>query len=418
MKQIRAAVFSITTAAVALCLLGLVWAFVARERSTRRLYAEYEVYRVLTSLTDMLREPDMVLPPDERLFGFGLYRFDGTRVYEYGRTPERLSAELLRDPASASRFTETSFILIRPFGMDPQRRPLSPGRPDRPGMGSGPGMMMSMGGSARYAYIEYGLGFILRDQRLLLAGAFVITAALTGAYVLLLHLYRRNLSLREREYQTRELVQLGEAARTLAHEIKNPLGIIRVQSALLRRTYGRDSEDGFRIIDDEVRRLGSLVDRIREFLRSGEGKPERLELSNFLSSWALRYGGMVRVENSVPPGATVFVDGERLANILDNLTRNAQESMEGFSEPGIVEISAAQRRGMAYVSVADRGRGVDPSEAHRLFEPFYTNKEKGSGIGLALSSKWAQAAGGRIAYRPREGGGSLFELRLPIEDRL
>lgn len=408
MKRIRAAIFMVGTFAALACLLALVWAFVLRERSTRRLYAEYEVFRSLTALTDMIRDPGSVMPPDDRILGFGLYRADGTRVYDFGRTPERLDPAVLQDPASARTFTDSSFILVRPFGMDPMRRPL-PGRPDRPGGG----MMMPMGGAARFAYIEYGLGAFGREQRALSAGASVITVALAAAYLLLVHLYRRNLDLRDREYRNRELVQLGEAARTLAHEIKNPLGVIRVQSALLSRTVGQGSEEGFRIIDEEVRRLGTLVDRIRDFLKSGEGKPETVDLGEFLAAWVRRHGGRVRMEGAVPKKTAVRVDRSRLTDILDNLARNALESME--SEPdAVAQIACSARRGQVLVSVSDRGPGVDAAQESRLFEPFHTTKEKGSGIGLAISAKWARSAGGGLSYRPRDGGGSVFELRLPL----
>ncbi len=402
-------IFTVGTAAGVVCILALVWAFVLRERSTRRLYAEYEVFRALTALTDMYRDPGVVMPPDDRILGFGLYRADGTRLYQYGRTPDYLDPQILQDPASARRFTDTSFILVRPFGMDPMRRPV-PGRPDRPGSG----MMMPMGGSARFAYIEYGLGPFRAEQRALTLGALAITAALGAAYLALVHLYRRNLDLRDREYRNRELVQLGEAARTLAHEIKNPLGVIRVQSALLARTVGGGAEEGFRIIDEEIRRLGSLVDRIREFLRSGEGAPERIALGEFLEGWGRRHGGRARILDSVPAEASVRMDRGRLTDILDNLTRNALESMEGREDP-VAEVSCSIRRGQVVLSVQDRGAGVDPQEEPRLFEPFHTTKEKGSGIGLALSAKWARTAGGTLTYRPREGGGSVFEVRLPLE---
>ena len=410
MKRLRAAVFAAGAAAALVCLLALVWAFVLRERSTRRLFAEYEVFRALTALTDIFRDPDAVIPPDDRILGFGLYRSDGTRVYDFGRTPERLVPEILLDPASARRFTDSSFILVRPFGMDPMRRSIGPGRPDRPGLG----MMMPLGGAARYSYIEYRLDSFLRSQKTLVAGAFLITAALTAAFLLLVHLYRKNLSLRDREYRNRELVQLGEAARTLAHEIKNPLGVIRIQSALLARTSGEGSQEGFHIIDEEIQRLGSLVDRIRDFLKSGEGNPQRVDLTEFLPGWILRHGGRVRLEGSLPEGASVRMDRGRLADILDNLARNALESMDAGADSNYAEVSCSVKRGMALVSVSDRGSGVGPSEEPRLFEPFHTTKERGSGIGLAISSKWARTAGGTLEYRPREGGGSVFELRLPL----
>jgi signal transduction histidine kinase len=96
----------------------------------------------------------------------------------------------------------------------------------------------------------------------------------------------------------------------------------------LLRTVGKGAEEGFRIIDQEVTRLGGLVDRIREFLKSGEGRPEPLELRPFLEEWARRHGAGVSLEG-FPGGGTVRIDRERLAQILDNLVRNGHESMDG-----------------------------------------------------------------------------------------
>ena len=155
-----------------------------------------------------------------------------------------------------------------------------------------------------------------------------------------------------------------------------------------------------------------MLFRSRDFLKSGEGRPETLELAEFLEAWAKRHGDTLRLDGSVPEAA-VRIDRGRLTDILDNLARNARESMEGVPD-GTVEVLCSVRRGAAVVSVLDRGPGVDPGEEARLFEPFHTTKEKGSGIGLALSAKWARTAGGTLSYRPREGGGSVFELRLPV----
>jgi signal transduction histidine kinase len=245
--------------------------------------------------------------------------------------------------------------------------------------------------------------------------------ALCLLYVLLLGSFRRNEELRNRELRNRELVELGEAARTLAHEIKNPLAIVRIQTASLRRAATAPAAvkealeakvlAGVEIIDEELRRLAGLSDRIRDFLKGGTGDARELELAPFLAALSARYAAEQPplLLLPVPAGARVFADPERLSLALDNLLRNAEEAAPGQSTELWVE-----GRGKHWaIVVADRGPGVPEELRERVFELFYTSKSGGSGIGLALARRIAEAAGGRLSCAAREGGGSLFVLSLP-----
>jgi two-component system sensor histidine kinase HydH len=417
---------------------------VIREQSTRRLYLEYEAYRASAVLLDEYRESPVLNRTDERILGFGLYGPEGKPLVRSGTAPELLDLRGLGE-FSGSKPKADSFVLARPLG---------PGAGSMPGMGHQQGMMRGMGrfggqlyqpggspidsppvalspGGAegnplgppasqlRALWIEYGLGGFNREQALLYGGAATASLALAGIYFLLLILYRRNALLAKREFENRELVQLGEAARTLVHEIKNPLGIIRVQAASLRRLDPANAvmkaAEKAAVIDEEVLRLANLADRIREFLKGGEGEPREIELGPWLTEFAARYNagddGPEVTLGEAERRAKARIDPDRLSLALDNLVRNAREACPEGPAP---EIGLTARGRQWEISVSDRGGGVAPELAERLFEPFFTTKQRGSGIGLALARRVARAAGGELEYRPRSGGGSIFSILLPM----
>jgi len=432
-------------AAFALVLV-LVWAMVLREGTTRRLYLEYEAYRASAAFLDSYRESPELVVSDERVLGFGVYGADGTALVRTGTAPSSFRPSEVSS-AKVALGGEASFVMSRIVGLGAADMP-GRGRMQRlgdpsapqsmpmgPGMGRGYGYGR-MGGEGRLApaapgdqgadparqpralWMEYDLGGFGREQAILFAGASAASLAIVGLYALLLSLFRRNAELAERESRNRELVQLGEAARTLVHEIKNPLGIIRVQAASLRRLEGDDAaakaaKKG-EAIDEEVTRLAGLADRIREFLKGGEGEPVELELAPWLRDFVARYAkpeGDPAIElASLDERARARVDPERLALALGNLAANALEAAPDGRAP---EISLAARGRHWEIAMADRGPGVPEELVSRLFEPFFTTKARGSGIGLALARRIARAAGGELEYRPRPEGGAIFSMLLP-----
>jgi len=428
--------------------LALVWAMVLRERSTRRLYLEYEAYRASAILLDSYRERPDLAASDERVLGFGLYSNGGVALMRSGSAPESLSAAEALVAGGIDARSE-SYVLVRALGLDaagmPGRRWMQ-GMPGRLGQQMGPGAMgpgrMSgrVGGGPsseeqpllesasplaldandqpRVLWMEYAMGGFGREQAWLFWGACAASLVLLGLYLIVLFLTRRNAELADREADNRELVQLGDAARTLVHEIKNPLGVIRVQAASLRRLEGSTAAEKVaeraRIIDEEVERLAHLADRIREFLRGGEGEAREIELAAWLLDYVARQSGGDDARElalgEIADAAKASIDPERLALALDNLVRNAREARpEG--PPPLLSLALRGRR--CELCVADRGPGVPAELEPRLFEPFFTTKAKGSGIGLALARRVARAAGGDVEYRPREGGGAVFAIVLP-----
>jgi two-component system sensor histidine kinase HydH len=419
--------FTIGTAVFLALVLGLVWTMAIRENAVRRLAIEFDAYRYSTIVVEKyLEDPDSVTT-GESVLGLGIYMPDGTALLREGSAPEGYSIDWPFFTNFQLLPGAGSVILVRPLGADEGfglrqgmmrgMMPPMPGAPgpDAEGRGRASGMNHSLR-QPRILWLEFSAGSWSSSSLLTLAIAALISLGMAGLYVYLVKLYKRNLDLMDREARNRELIQLGEAARTLAHEIRNPLAIIRIQTASMRKTGGEQVAAPLGVIEEEVARLGELTDRIREFLRSGEGDARPVELAAFLGDFASRYAAAGQDVPSLdvglpPPGLRIRIDPARLSQALDNVVRNALEACPGGPAPRVsVQIKARSIE----IAVDDSGPGVPPELEPRLFEPFFTTKEKGSGIGLALARKIAESSGGSLAYRRRPEGGSSFVFSFPL----
>lgn len=408
--------------------LGLVWTMAIRENAVRKLAIEFDAYRYSTIVVEKyLEDPDSVTT-GESVLGLGIYLPDGVALFREGSAPESYTVDwpfftnfLLRPGAG-------SVILARPLGADEgfgmkqgmMRGMMAPSTGPADQGGDKRGRAMGLDRQPRLPrilWLEFSAGTWASSSLLTLAIAALISLGMAGLCVYLVQLYRRNLDLMEREARNRELIQLGEAARTLAHEIRNPLAVIRIQTASMRRTGGDSAVAPLAIIEEEIARLGDLTDRIREFLRSGEGDARPVELSAFLGDFASRYAAEGQDDPPLaieppPSGLWIRIDPVRLSQALDNVVRNAMEACPR-GPAARIRVAVAKGHGVE-ISVDDSGPGVPPELEARLFEPFFTTKEKGSGIGLALARKIAESAGGSLDYRRRAEGGSSFVFSFPL----
>jgi|GEM_PF-400785 len=478
----------VLVAAVLVLVIALVWIMALREDERRGLLAEYEAFRASAGLAEELRrDPEAVLSEDTRILGYGLYDLSGAAVRRMGSAPERLDALPDLEPYSGeaesaafpggidTRISDKgkSYILYRFLGPQSVARGMM-----QQGTGSGSGRGMGMGwrwqtmpgqtvpgqvlpgqssvdgqgslpstagqagqavtgqagqaGQAYQLWMEYDVAGALAERTLDIVVAIAVTLVVVALYLVLLSLFRRNERFRDREAATRELIQLGEAARTLVHEIKNPLGILRIQNAGIRKkaadlSTGTDAAasgativESTGLVDREISRLADLADRIREFLKTGNGTVEQVDLGEFVAGFAARYAMLGHSDGltlSLPEhcaGAFVRIDPERLTLALDNLVRNAREAnAEAGKADTPVRLSLARKGKEWVIAVSDSGKGIPPEDAPRIFEPFFTTKEKGSGIGLALAKRIAENAGGDLKFESIRQSGSVFEFSLP-----
>ncbi len=227
-----------------------------------------------------------------------------------------------------------------------------------------------------------------------------------------------------REQLRERLVALGEMAAGLAHEIRNPLAAMEISAGLLKRQI-RDDPDALALVKDlrgEVARVAETVHQSLEFVRPVALETEPADPTDLLEQ-SLRLararsgfrGTVVREFPAAPlPPLLVDVDGVRAA--LTNLILNACEALadkDPADQRLRIGASAAPDRAEIALWVADNGPGIPAEQRERIFYPFFTTKEHGSGVGLALAQKQVAAHGGRIELESAPAAGTCFRLLLP-----
>jgi signal transduction histidine kinase len=407
LKRFERQVFPFAAAVLVAGLVLAVWGMGMREISNRRLYLELEAYRTLTALTDLVREGGLNRDDIQRVIAFGLYSADGKALFRHGDAPLQLEAVGPDTVPSRMEIGEDSIVLHRLLGNDyPGRRPgpVQMGRMRRD-------MSIAADPLPAVAYINYSMGDYASRRIMLLATLLAVSCALVGLYAVLIVMYRQYLSSADREARTRELVELGEAARTIVHEIKNPLGVIRIQCGLLKRGAEPTAVAGLTVIEDEVQRLTMMADRIRAYLGQADTHLDPVNMPSLLASFLERYSGAVNFTIRLSGDEVVTADRNRLVEALDNVIANARDAMAGGNE--LPEVEAFCRQQRLVIQVSDKGPGVAPEIRKKLFEPFFTTKPRGTGLGLALARKNIEASGGTLTFAERPGGGSVFSLVLP-----
>jgi len=232
-------------------------------------------------------------------------------------------------------------------------------------------------------------------------------------------MYARNKVYRETLNKQESLVSLGEAARTLAHEIKNPLSAIALQTAVLKKTLPDEAGSGLKTIEEQVARLNNLADRVREFIRNGQGNPEHIHLVDLITEVSGTFDVNIPIEAVDMNAEFIEIDRERARSAFGNLIKNALES--GLDSNPDVFILCKSSASSISISIVDSGDGLPDGQEKMMFDPFFTTKTQGSGIGLAISRRFVESAGGTLKLRRREleegaffgSRGTVAEVVLP-----
>lgn len=226
-------------------------------------------------------------------------------------------------------------------------------------------------------------------------------------------------SLMDERVQQSKLASLGRLSASIAHEIRNPVGAMSHAGQLLAESSALSAEDLrlTEIIRTHAERVSHIIDNVLRLSRRESSRPERFELAPWLRDFAEEFTctlelqeGELSVANATE-NLEIRMDPSHLRQVLWNLCDNA---VKYASETGgiMVELAAGQtqRTGQPYLEVLDHGHGVDPQTVDKIFEPFFTDRSGGTGLGLYISRELCELNRATLVFQPRETGGSIFRI--------
>ena len=225
------------------------------------------------------------------------------------------------------------------------------------------------------------------------------------------------------------MAAMGELAAAIAHEVNQPLGaVVTNGSASLRwlATQPPNLEETREAITRAVReanRASDVIARIRALLRKGPTQMERLDLHAVIrevltlaGNEPQRGGVTVRTELAIDVPA-VLGDPVQLRQILLNLILNGIDAMSTITDrPRELLIKSAKHPEGVLIQIHDSGAGVNPDQADRIFEAFFTTKPQGIGMGLSVARSMIEAHGGRLWFTPGTPHGTIFQFTMPKAD--
>lgn len=309
--------------------------------------------------------------------------------------------------------------------------------------GGGPGSLARAdAGAGRQLILWYNPGTILSEQRRRNLGLYGGLTLLSGM-VLAFTLISRRLLLVERQLSHQErLALLGQASRTISHEIQSPLAALDLHRQLAEKKLSgkrwmendqggnnipATTENGAKIDDEvlghlrvmavEAGRIRAVIRDVRKLIHPEQGKPETLDLERFTSELIKRFPlpeGQSITLDPVEGPILVHIDPSHLASILENLLSNSVQSQlqKGVSLPIAMAISSDRTR--VRLAVHDSGIGLDRYQRAHAFEPFFSGKPEGSGLGLSLARTLARYAGGEVELQSHGVQGCSAILILPV----
>jgi signal transduction histidine kinase len=239
----------------------------------------------------------------------------------------------------------------------------------------------------------------------------------------------------QREAAQRErLSSLGRMSTVIAHEVRNPLMIIRASLSSLRgeRVSARDVREAVADIDEETQRINRIVGEVLDF-----AKPIRFDFAetdinevcraSVAAAWAGDSPDEVRLDldPDIPPFVT---DAERLRTVLVNILANARHAVQAVAadrprgatrrtvvldEPSVI-LRTSRHESRVVISVSDRGVGISPEDLPHVFDPYYTTRRSGTGLGLPIAKNIVEGLGGTIAVTSRIADGTDVRIDLPV----
>ncbi|MBC8335568.1 MAG: response regulator [Anaerolineales bacterium] len=222
--------------------------------------------------------------------------------------------------------------------------------------------------------------------------------------------------------QAEKMATAGRLTASIAHEINNPLQAVRNCLHLAGREDLPDEKrkEYLTLAQNELDRLSMTVQRMLDFYRPGIVSPKKVDLPDILNHVLGLMDTQLQKKNIIVSQAfpkhlpLVMAVGAQLQQVFLNLILNAYDAMDSG---GRIEISARRRKDTVDIIFQDSGSGIAPRDQASIFEPFISNKEGGTGLGLTVSYNIITALGGELEFIPNDQSGACFQVTLPIGDK-
>ena len=275
-------------------------------------------------------------------------------------------------------------------------------------------------GVLRIALHPYPSQMIVERARLLFLSVSVMLVAFWIIAILFIRAFKQRIKLESVMAQNERLAMLGRMASVLAHEIRNPLGVIKGFAQYLKEQSGNVNEKtgkGIDIIIDESKRLELLTDDLLVYAKMDELRIDGFDLPSLvrdvLTSLPVKQKD-IEMDFDMPGRLSVMSDKEKLRQIIYNLLQNSIDAIDAIEGSGKISVSVKRDKDSIIISISDNGRGIAPGELGKIFSPFYTTKAKGTGLGLAIVDKLVKVLGGTVRIESSHGKYTTVIVDLPF----
>jgi two-component system, NtrC family, nitrogen regulation sensor histidine kinase NtrY len=233
--------------------------------------------------------------------------------------------------------------------------------------------------------------------------------------ILKLRTNREELAKRERESAWKEM------AKQIAHEIRNPLTPMKLSIQHVRQAFKDRAPEREEILQrvtqtviDQIEALSRIAAEFSNFAKLPERKYERIDIDALLKETINLFKdiqGITFVDQLASQHVTVVADGDQLRGVFINIIRNAVQAIE---HEGTITIGTSHEGRICIIQFSDTGLGIPDDIRTKIFEPNFSTKSEGMGIGLAIARRVIEDHGGKITCRSKHGSGTTFEIRLPV----
>jgi signal transduction histidine kinase len=230
----------------------------------------------------------------------------------------------------------------------------------------------------------------------------------------------------EKLIRSERLAAVGELASGVGHELRNPLNVIRNCAYLLTMSLSEKNDEEaintLKVLDKQIDIANKIVTDLLDFTRITPPSQVKVDIKNIINeslSWIAVPSQIAVKANLNSHSQPVRTDPEQISRVFANIISNAVQAMStpSLEKGGELNIDTGEKDGFLWVKFCDNGSGIKKEDLEKIFEPLYTTKPKGIGLGLAISKRLIEQNGGNIEVTSRAGRGTTFTVKLPIEKR-